>query len=339
MDKTFASYRIEERSYVAYIKREIHREVANTRFNEQKRGEIDIIVSELASNLVKHAKGGDFLYRVYDEGEKDSVFEMLCIDSGVGMADPAKMMRDGVSTTHTLGQGLGAIQRLSDNFQLYSLPKWGTIIYSMVTTNSDKTLRKSATLDVDISALCVNKPKETVCGDAFAMKRTDSTIQIFLGDGLGHGEHAHEAVKKAVSSFTECEESDPVSILRYMHEKVRRTRGLVASVAVLDLKSKYWKICAVGNILTRLYTGITFRNYLSYNGTVGMNIPNSLHNSEFDAEKNQFLVMCSDGIRSRYDISKYPSVLKYDMMVLAGAIYKDYTRGNDDSSIVVAKVS
>lgn len=338
MDKTFTSYNIEERSYVAYIKREIHREISNTKFSEQRIGEIDIIVSELASNLIKHAKGGEFLYRVNKVGDDDFVFEILCIDNAAGIADPARMMKDGISTSNTLGQGLGAISRLSDSFQLYSIPQWGTIVYSMVSSNKDRIVRNSG-LDLDIRALCVNKPKETVSGDAYLIKRTRSTIQLFLGDGLGHGEHAHEAVKRAGQSFMDSKEVEPVAILREMHEKVRRTRGLVAAVAILDLVRKEWKICAIGNILTRLYTGITFKHYLSYNGTVGLNIPNSLHESAFGAEKNQYLIMCSDGIRTRYDISRYPSILKYDNMILAGAMYKDFTRRTDDSSIVVAKVS
>lgn len=338
MDKSFTSYHIQERSFVAYIKREIHREVAQAKFGEVRAGEIDIIVSELASNLIKHTNGGEFLYRVFDVDDTDSVFEIVCIDNGGGMIDPQRMMKDGVSTKNTLGQGLGALSRLSDLFQMYTLPNWGTVIYSMVSTNKQKVLQRSHG-ELDVRALVVNKSGETVSGDGYRAKKTDSMIGVFLGDGLGHGEFAHEAVNRAGQAFMDCTERDPVQIIRYIHEKVRRTRGLVASVAVLDLIAKEWRVCAVGNIVTRMYNGIGFKNYMSYNGTVGLNIPNSLHESIFPFEKNQYLVMCSDGIRTRYDISKYPSILKYDPLIMAGSIFKDFNRGTDDSSIVVARVS
>ena len=40
------------------------------------------------------------------------------------------MMKDGSSSTNTLGHGLGAINRLSDFFQIYSMRDWGTVSYS-----------------------------------------------------------------------------------------------------------------------------------------------------------------------------------------------------------------
>ena len=71
MDNAFTSYRMEERSYVSYIKREIHQQVARTRFSETQAGEIDIIVSELSSNIIKHAGSGELLFRVHDDRTVD----------------------------------------------------------------------------------------------------------------------------------------------------------------------------------------------------------------------------------------------------------------------------
>jgi anti-sigma regulatory factor (Ser/Thr protein kinase) len=338
MDKPFTSYRIEERSFVAYIKREIHAQVAHRHFTEARAGEIDIIVSEVCSNLIKHAGSGELLYRVSDVGDQDSRFEILCIDKGPGMNDVPKMMKDGMSTTNTLGHGLGAIERLSTFSQVYSIQGWGTIVYALVTTEDRKYATKNG-LDLDIRALCVNKPRETVCGDGYRVKRTSQEVQIFFGDGLGHGEFAKEAADRAGNFFLGCEERDPVSILRLIHEHVRRTRGLVGTVAIADLKNNEWRICGVGNILTRVYSGVLYKNYMSYNGTLGLNIPNSMKESIYKIERNQHLIMCSDGIRTRWDLGKYSSIFKYDSMLLAGVLYSDFTRGNDDSSILIAKVS
>lgn len=337
MDKAFTNYFIEERSYVSYIKREIHLEVSGAGFGEGKVGEIDIIVSELTSNLIKHAGSGEILYRITHNADKP-VFEIICADKGPGMADVSKMMRDGVSTTQTLGHGLGAVERLSTFSQVYSLPNWGTIVYAIVNTEEEKFVRKSG-LDVTIRALCVCKPRETHCGDGYGIRHTADGIHIFFGDGLGHGEQAKNAVDAARNFFMEQDSDEPSEIIRGMHEKVRRTRGLVTSVAVFDKKQNRWKMCGVGNILARIYNGIEYKNYMSYNGTVGLNIPNSMNDSTFAAEKNQHLIMCSDGIRSRWDLSPYPSIFKYDNSILAAALYRDFTRGNDDASVLIAKVS
>lgn len=338
MDKIFTSYSIEDRSYIAYLKREIHKEVTAGNFTEQRAGEIDIIVSEICSNLIKYAASGEVLYRVEHTADNESCFEIIAMDKGPGIPDVSRVMRDGVSTGSTLGQGLGALERLSDTFNIYSIPDWGTIVYSRVTTLKNGFVRKE-NFDLDIRGLVVAKPREVGCGDLYRVKRTNTDVRVFLGDGLGHGKFAQEAVQVASDFFFGTDESNPVDIIREMHEKVRRTRGLVGTIGILDRKMNVWRICGVGNILTRLYQGIVYKNYMAYNGTIGLNIPKSLNASTLPAERNQYLVMCSDGIRSRWDLTKFQSILKYDNMIMAASIYKDYNRGTDDSSILISKVS
>lgn len=338
MDSSFASYLVEDRSYVAYIKREIHNRIAKTTFSQGQAGEIDIIVSEITSNMVKHAGRGQLLYRVRELPHSETIFEVISIDHGPGMSDTARMMKDGISTTGTLGEGLGAIKRLSTSFSLYSIPGWGTILYSLVATKKSS-LSHDNVSDVEIRALCVNKPKEKVCGDGYAMRHNGTSTMIFFADGLGHGEKAKEAVDEARNFFFETKVSDPVDLLKEMHQKLRKTRGLVGTVAVCDLFKREWRVCGIGNISTRVYTNIRHKNYMSYNGTVGMVIPTSMHTAVFPVEKNQHLIMCSDGLQSRWDLSKYPGVLKHDPMILAACFYKDFTRGNDDSSVLIAKIN
>ena len=334
MDKVFTSYSIEDRSFVAFIKRQIHHELLQTRFTKSRVAEIDIIVSELTSNLIKHAGGGEMLYRMQDE-EEGPRLEIITIDQGPGIADVHRVMRDGVSTTNTLGQGLGAIQRLSSTFEIYSLPKWGTLTHTVV--KSVKAREKKRT-DLEVTAVCVPKPAENVCGDGYYVKRGKDYIKVFLGDGLGHGEHAHEAVMKAIEVMITTQANEPAEIIRQMHAHVRKTRGLVASVAVLNLRAKEWKICGVGNIFTRVYGGILFKHYMAYNGIIGLNIPGTMNDTIIPAEKNQQLIMCSDGLRTRWDVGKYPSILKYDSTLLAAALYKDFNRRTDDSSVFIGKV-
>lgn len=186
MGNAFTSYKIQDRTYVSFIKREIHNKVSGLNFNVRQIAEIDIITSEITSNLVKHAQAGEILYRI-DSHNGFSTFEIICIDNGPGMLDPSKMMKDGVSTTGTLGHGLGALKRLSTLFQIYSIPDWGTVLYSLLTTRVPQTNERSKLAALDIKAVCVSKPPEIVCGDGYRVKRIDSGMQILFGDALGHG--------------------------------------------------------------------------------------------------------------------------------------------------------
>lgn len=332
---SYTSYPISDRSFIAYAKREIHLLSTKWRFSDTQLAEIDIIVSEMCTNLVKHGGGGEILVRHMQYNADSDMLEIICIDSGKGFDDASKMMRDGFSTTQTLGHGLGSIARLSDIFQILSRPSWGTILYCCkYSKRSHDTGRRR----IDVKAVCVPKQSETVCGDGYEIKYHGSKIQVFFGDGLGHGPLANEAIEEARNIFRSNDSSDPSEMLRLLHRELRKTRGLVCTVASLDLQRNIWAICGIGNIMSRIYTGITYKNYMAYNGVVGMNIPKVLNNSEVPAEKNQRLIMCSDGIRSGWDLSKYPAILRYDNAIIAASIHKDYSRKNDDTSVLVASI-
>ena len=58
--------------------------------------------------------------------------EMLALDRGPGMADVPRCLGDGYSTGGSLGQGLGAVRRLSTDFDIYSMPERGTAVYCQV---------------------------------------------------------------------------------------------------------------------------------------------------------------------------------------------------------------
>lgn len=337
MDSAFTSFQISERSFVAYAKREIHNAANAGFFSEVRLAEIDITVSEICSNLIKHGKGGELLFRIDTTKYDNAVVELVCIDNGVGIADIGRVMKDGVSTSSTLGQGLGAIQRLSNVFEVFSIPGWGTILYCSLHSVKREDLPRPDKLSV--KGMCIPKANETVCGDGYAIKKNGDFIQLFFGDGLGHGQAAHDAVLTAAEFFMESDETEPVEILRHMHERVRRTRGLVATTASLNVKADTWRICGIGNIMTRIYRGIEYKNYMAYNGTIGLNIPNTMNSTAISCEKNQRLIFCSDGIRSGWDITKYPSIMRYHHAILGAVIYKDFNRKTDDASVLIAGVN
>lgn len=327
-------FTVADRSYFSLLKKEVHSLATDAGFTENKVGEIDIVVAEIVSNLVKHGGGGKLLVKLIQQDEIDGI-ELISIDNGEGMVDFNKMMVDGISTTNTLGHGLGAIKRMSDVFQVYTQKDWGTILLSRIFKQELPYKKKRN----EIRSLVVPKPGEEKAGDGFYCSASSEKVRMFLGDGLGHGEQASLAITKAIEAFKICGEEDPVEILRFMHAQVRKTRGLVGTAAVFSLKERLWRICGIGNISTRIITGIEVRNYMAYNGIIGYNMPSTLHSQEIKFENGQTVVMCSDGLKTRWDHSKYPSVLKYDLSILASVLLKDFGRYTDDMSVAAVRLN
>jgi serine phosphatase RsbU (regulator of sigma subunit) len=253
------------------------------------------------------------------------------------MTDVTRMVADGVSTKNTLGQGLGAMKRLSDVFQVYSQKDWGTVILIRLFKENLPHFKKVPA--VEIRSVELPKPGETACGDGFYFATTKDQVKIFLGDGLGHGPEAALAVTEAGKAFLACSEADPIEIIRYLNSEVKKTRGLVGTVAVFDLTKKKWRICGVGNISTRIMSPSNGKNLMAYNGIIGLNVPRTLNSHEIDYEKGQHIIMCSDGIKSKWDTIKYPAIQRYDASVLSASLIKDFARLTDDMSVAVCKIN
>jgi anti-sigma regulatory factor (Ser/Thr protein kinase) len=328
------SFKATDRSYFAILKKEIHALAISAGFSDSKTGEIDIVVAEIVSNLVKHGGGGQLLVRLINVKGNQGI-ELLSIDDGIGMTDINRMISDGVSTKSSLGQGLGAMKRLSDVFQVYSQRSWGTIILCrLFETPLPVFNRKKAP---EIHTVIVPKPGETACGDGFASVVTEKEIRLFLGDGLGHGPEAQHAVHAAMEAFEQCEEPSSVDVIRHIHARVKKTRGVVGTVAIFNIMKRQWNLCGIGNILTKLMSAENTNGYMSYNGILGLNVPNSLKEREFDYEPGQHIVLCSDGIKSRWDTLRFPGISRYDMSILAAAVFKDFARNTDDMSVAICK--
>ncbi|WP_250563712.1 anti-sigma regulatory factor [Sphaerisporangium fuscum] len=123
--------RMEEGSAIGAARRIATALAGERGFDDEHAGQVAVAVSEAASNLVKHAQAGVMLVRPH--ASSPSSIEVLVIDSGPGMADTINPIRDGYSTTGTLGIGLGAITRLSDAYDIHSVPGRGTVLSMLFT--------------------------------------------------------------------------------------------------------------------------------------------------------------------------------------------------------------
>lgn len=330
------AYKVADRSYFALLKKEIHGLALSAGFNEGKVGEIDIIVSEMVTNLVKHVGEGQVLVKLIEEAGIQGI-EIISMDDGPGMSDVSRMVADGVSTTNTLGHGLGAMKRLADVFQIYSQKEWGTVILVRI-FEKQLPYRKKHPL-AEIGAVVLPKPGEEACGDGFFFTQTKDHIRLFLGDGLGHGPDAAKAVQRAGEAFLANDITDPVEIIRYLHPAVKKTRGLVGTVAVFDVKDRCWRLCGVGNISTKIVGPSSLKAHMSYNGIIGLNVPNTLNVQEISYEKGQQVILCSDGIKSKWDIVRYPAISRYDLSITAATLIKDFARLTDDMSVAACKIN
>lgn len=336
--KQHKRFLVQDKSYGSIAKREISRLAEEIGFTDSEVGKLNIVVSEMTSNLAKHSfEGGELLVRpLGQEG-----LEVICLDSGPGMQDPARMLEDGVSTYGSAGEGLGAMKRQSDVFDFFSQPGIGTVIFSQIyrARKYVPALRPRH----EIGYVLVPKPNEQLCGDGFAMIEKGAELYLLALDGLGHGAHANEAAQAAVEAFNDIAPQHPSDIMRHIHHQIRRTRGAVGLAANISGNSHKLSYCGVGNIAGKLFyadsntPGAGYKNIISYNGIMGHNIPATLNNQQLDWHRNGMLILHSDGLKSRWDMTKYPTLGRHHATTIAAVLYKEYSRLTDDTLVVVCK--
>src|SRR6266542_5487571 len=122
---------IRETSRVAEARREVTGLARTVGFNESEIGRVALVVTEAATNLVKHTPQGQLVARAFDRDGVE-VIEVMALDQGPGIANVSESMRDGYSTSGSPGTGLGAIKRQSDEFDIYSIPGKGAALVAQL---------------------------------------------------------------------------------------------------------------------------------------------------------------------------------------------------------------
>lgn len=298
--------------------------------DETHAGRVAIVASELATNLVRHANGGEFLVQVLDQAAP--VVELVALDSGPGMGDTALCLSDGYSTHGTSGNGLGAVRRLSVFFDVYSQLGKGTVVVARVALSARRPPVTAAAFE--LGAVSVALPGELVCGDGWMLIDNEPKIALMVVDGLGHGLLAHEAARAAKEAFNTTP-WPPVASLQRANEHLSSTRGGAVACALLDRSRGLLSYAGVGNISGTL-VGERNQGLVSHNGTVGAQMKR-VQGFDYAWKPNCLLVMHSDGVSARWKLGDYPGLAARHPAIIAAVLFRDFARERDDATIVVLK--
>ena len=328
---TSAGTSIEDHSQVAAVRRAAERLASRVAFGETRISQVGLVVTELATNILKHARRGEILLTECRDGEHHGI-EILSIDSGPGF-EVERSMADGQSTTGSLGNGLGAVRRISDEFGVFSQRSKGSVVLSRIWSQPNA---RAQGRFFAVGAVNVPKKGEEACGDDWAADVGRNQATIMVADGLGHGLLAAEASAAAVAVFTRDPQRAPTLTLEEMHRALRPTRGAAVAIAAIEFERDTTVFAGVGNITGVIVADNAKRNLLSHNGTAG-HIATRFNGYTYPMARHSMLVLHSDGLATHWDPADYPGLWTRDPSIVAGVLYRDFTRGRDDVTVVVGR--
>ncbi|WP_175111326.1 SpoIIE family protein phosphatase, partial [Paraburkholderia solisilvae] len=210
----------------------------------------------------------------------------------------------------------------------------------------------------DIGGVSVPYPGELVCGDAWGVEVDQQGLTVTVADGLGHGPDAHVAAAGAIHAVHRRAGRLPAQLMQYAHDALRSTRGAAVAIVRIDLARSQLSFSGTGNIsaavsgtshpvLVSAQAGMPLAaapasserrswQLSSRNGIVGHTMRDA---QEFEVPwtRDALLILHSDGIGTRWDLSAYPGLHLQPAVVIAAVLYRDFARGRDDATVVVVK--
>lgn len=312
---------LEDPTQVGEARRTAQRLAEQLGFSTNDCGRVALVATELASNILKHARQGYLHLRALPEL---GGLELLGIDRGPGF-DLYDCLPDGYSTRGTQGIGLGAVKRQSDVFDVYSDPRGSVVLARFYHP-------KRVDCPVGISQHSLHD--DPACGDTWQLSLRSHAISALVVDGLGHGPEAERAARAGCQAFLEQPFADPTRVLEDMHSAMNGTRGGAAAIAQYDDRQGTLRFAGIGNIGACLVDPTRSRGMASHPGIVGVQFRRAQVFDYADA-RGQLLVMYSDGLQSRWNLMNYPGLVHRHPAIVAAVLHRDYSRGRDDVTVLV----
>jgi anti-sigma regulatory factor (Ser/Thr protein kinase) len=295
--------------------------------------EIALTMTELATNLLKHAQGGKLTLTPLATGGRIGL-EIESRDSGPGIADVEQALADRFSTAGTRGTGLGAVNRLMDELDITSEHGRGTRIACRKWVRQHRSSIRPCPLAFGVAT----RPRHTGedNGDAFVIKHWAESALVGVIDGLGHGQFAHHA-SQAARQYVESHFDLPLDqIFLGVGRVCRATRGVVMALARFDWGRGRLAFASVSNIAVRIFPHSRPFPFTIRRGVIGLNAPDAVV-TEHPWPLDHILVLHSDGVATHWGWEDFPGWVDRPAAAMAQELLRAKAKDEDDATVIVVR--
>ncbi len=175
-------------------------------------------------------------------------------------------------------------------------------------------------------------------GDVAVFAASERGGLVAVIDGLGHGDAAADAAEAAADVILAHTGDAPQDLLERCHKALRRTRGVVMTLAWFDTGARTMAWTGVGNVEARFVRstgalGDRLDSPVVLGGVVGYNLP-QVRMGTFGLEPGDSVVFATDGVAADYSVSLEPGV---PAQALAERVLARHCKGTDDALAVVVR--
>lgn len=305
-------------------------------FSSRDYAAVEIAVSELAANIVRHAGSGTITIAAITDG-----LEIVAEDQGPGFPEPAIVCRPRKWGEESLGIGLAGVRRLMDEVEISSTPGQGARVVArlwrekparLLAPRQDFPAPRNGLLDYGV--ISTSRYGAEHNGDAFVIHEFARQALIAVIDGLGHGEAASLPARKAAGYVRDHCREGLASIIEGCHRLLLGSRGAVMGLVRLELDGATLTCAGVGNIRVAVAGQQPARPHASP-GIVGHTLP-PVREERFPYRTGDTIFVYSDGISDRFAPAALQAAGK-SVQEMAELAAREFGRDEDDVTIIVAR--
>ena len=285
------------------------------------------VASELAHNQLVHGVRGSIEVRETVRGAERGL-GIVAADEGRGIVDVARALEGRGSSGPSLGVGLAAVMELADEVDIDVRLGEGTCIWARKFAHTETRRRRVGLY----GRACAG---ERTSGDDAVFVRTAGALLVAVIDGLGHGEAAREASERARDVVVAVPKLDLTSMLGRCDTELAHTRGAVMTIARIEDGGGF-ALASVGNVTAQLVGPGTSKRFGGSSFVLGAPGGARRMTTELHAMgPRDALVVFSDGVTSRLDLTGDHALLREHPVVMAQRIVERFGRDNDDATVLV----
>lgn len=192
---------------------------------------------------------------------------------------------------------------------------------------------------VEWSVMSRARSGEAVCGDQHVVVPTRDGVLLAVIDGLGHGDEATIAARRAVDVLARRADAPVLALLQECHEALRDTRGAAMTLVSVDHAARVARAVGVGNVEAVLVHADprvrpARESILLRNGVVGYQLP-PLQTTIHAIGEGDVLVFATDGIRDDFGDTVAKREAPAD---LVERIFAQKFRGTDDALVLACRI-
>jgi serine/threonine protein phosphatase PrpC len=183
-----------------------------------------------------------------------------------------------------------------------------------------------------------NMKGQTGSGDCHLIQSFPNGLLVAVVDGLGHGQEAAHAAKKAIASLSAFAQEPPALLMNRCHRELAGTRGAVATLVSFNFTKRTMTWLGVGSVETVMLRADSkaapaSHSLLLYSGVLGYRLPH-MQDFTINIEPGDTLILATDGIQRSFSEKL---LLKDSPQRIADHIMAKYGKETDDALVLVVR--